>query len=242
MGLVRSIVAPRRYLSSSCNIKAAVMAEALREFSSCDIGDALVKLKIPFGGYLDGISMWSPTRQGVGESPPTVVGPAVTVKLVDVDDTTAPKPDVHFADANEPGKVMFIQQPPHMYSACFGGLMATRAKYIGAAGVVVDGRFRDVREIQEMKLPLFAKQTSILGSNGFSRVSEINVPLRFKDDLWINPGDLLVGDHDGVVVVAPYLVDQVIELCRARKEIDEKTMAALNAGAEMGPTLKKLRK
>ena len=59
-----------------------------------------------------------------------------------------------FADMNEEGKIMFIQQPPGMYNAVFGGLMTTRTKHLGAAGVVIDGRFRDIDEIQELKLPV----------------------------------------------------------------------------------------
>jgi regulator of RNase E activity RraA len=70
----------------------------------------------------------------------------------------------------------------------------------------------------------------------------LNVPLHFKDDLWINPGDLMIGDQDGVVVVPPSLVEQVAAICAKRKEIDAKTMEALEAGQEMGPTLKRLRK
>jgi len=52
----------------------------------------------------------------------------------------------------------------------------------------------------------------------------------------------LVGDQDGVVVVPPSLVEQVVALCAERKEIDAKTMDALEAGEEMGPALKRLRK
>lgn len=94
-----------------------------------------------------------------------------------------------------------------------------------------------------MDIPqVFARGTSILGSNTFTRASEINVPLQFEGDLWIHPGDILGGDIDGVVVVPPSLVDQVVALCQERAEIDEKTFAALRAGEEMGPTIKRLRK
>lgn len=74
--------------------------------------------------------------------------------MVDAADTTSPKTSTHFADNNQSGKVMYIQQPKNMYSACFGGLMGTRATVLGAAGVVIDGRFRDLLEMQEMKLPV----------------------------------------------------------------------------------------
>ncbi|CZR52339.1 uncharacterized protein PAC_02216 [Phialocephala subalpina] len=217
---------------------------ALRPFASCDIGDALVKLKYPFGGFLDGISMWSPERQGHlgGKLTSATIGEAVTVKMVDAKDESSPKSPIHFADANEQGKIMYIQQPKDMYSACFGGLMGLRSKTLGAAGVVVDGKFRDVQEIQELGFPLYARGISILGSNTFTRASEINIPLQFKGDLWIHPGDILVGDHDGVVVVPPSLVDQVVALCSERKEIDDKTMTALKGGMPMGEALKKFRK
>ena len=66
--------------------------------------------------------------------------------------------------------------------------------------------------------------------------------MQFKGDLWVHPGDILVGDENGVVVVPPSLLEQVIELCQERFEIDEKTMQALRAGEAMGPTIKRLRK
>ncbi|KAI0387232.1 ribonuclease E inhibitor RraA/Dimethylmenaquinone methyltransferase [Hypomontagnella monticulosa] len=217
----------------------AATIQRLRAFASCDIGDALVKLKHPLGGFLDGITMWSPERRG-GQS--KMFGPAITVKMVEASDRLAPSPPKHFADFNEPGKVMYVQQPKGLYSACWGGLMSTRANYLGASGVVIDGRVRDVNEHRELGFPVFARDTSILGSNTFTRASEINIPLQVKGDLWINPGDYLIGDADGVVVVPPSLMEAVVEMCEERAEIDRKTMEALQGGAEMGPTLKKFRK
>lgn len=68
------------------------------------------------------------------------------------------------------------------------------------------------------------------------------MPLQFNKDLWINPGDILVGDRNGVVVVPPSLMENVINLCQERFEIDEKTFTALRDGEEMGTTLARLRK
>jgi regulator of RNase E activity RraA len=65
--------------------------------------------------------------------------------------------------------------------------------------------------------------------------------VQYKDDLWIHPGDLIVGDQDGVVVVPPSLVEQVVQLCQERKEIDEKTLGALQAGTGMGDAIRKFR-
>lgn len=76
------------------------------------------------------------------------------IQMVDARDAVEPSTPIHFADANEEGKVMYIQQPKQMYSACFGGLMATRTAILRAAGVVIDGRFRDVEEMQSLGLPV----------------------------------------------------------------------------------------
>ncbi|EEU35927.1 uncharacterized protein NECHADRAFT_49670 [Fusarium vanettenii 77-13-4] len=210
--------------------------DLLRRFTTCDIGDALVKMKYPYGGFLDGIRIFSPDSQA------RIIGPAVTVKMVESSDKSAPALDKHFVDHNEHGGVMYIQQPKDLPSACWGGLMSTRAKFLGAKGVVIDGRMRDINEHKEMKFPVFARGHSILGSNTFTRASAVNIPLQFKGKLWVNPGDILVGDADGVVVVPPSLAERVAELCQARAEVDEKMFTELRKGAAMGELIKTIRK
>ncbi|KAM0226507.1 hypothetical protein ACHAQD_000429 [Fusarium lateritium] len=210
--------------------------ELLRKFTTCDIGDALVKLKYPYGGFLDGIRLYSPDSQT------RIFGPAVTVKMVESSDKSAPKLEKHFVDHNVEAGVMYIQQPKGLPSACWGGLMSTRAQYLGAQGVVIDGRMRDINEHKQFKFPVFARGQSILGSNTFTRACEVNIPLQFKGDLWIHPGDVLVGDADGVVAVPPSLTEQVVALCQERAEVDEKMFAELRTGAAMGELIRTVRK
>ncbi|KAM0418746.1 hypothetical protein ACHAPT_012344 [Fusarium lateritium] len=234
LGFFRGVV-PRIGVAAWATICMVGFGDIAKEY----IGDALVKLKYPYGGFLDGIHMWSPHMRSGSTR---IMGPAVTVKMVEASNTTAPSPTRHFADCNIPNGIMYIQQPKGLYSACWGGLMSTRAKHMGAAGVIVDGRVRDIAEHQEIEFPVFARETSILGSNTFTRASEMDVPLQFKDDLWINPGDILVGDREGVVVVPRKLMEGVIGLCQERFDIDEKTLAALRNGDEMRTTIARLRK
>ena len=99
------------------------------------------------GGFLDGIKMFSPDSRAATR---TVLGPAVTVKMIEMSDQNAPSTPKHFADCNERGKIMYIQQPKGLYSACWGGLMSTRAKHLGAEAVIIDGRMRDIREHQNL--------------------------------------------------------------------------------------------
>ncbi|KAK5058691.1 hypothetical protein LTR84_010955 [Exophiala bonariae] len=220
--------------------------KALRQFSSCDIGDALVKLKVPNGGFLTGLRMFSPEYRA-GQS--KIFGPAHTVRMVDAADKSAPKPKQHFADSIAHGSVVFVSQPKGYTSACWGGLMSTRAQKLGAAGVVIDGRFRDVNEHRDLEIGLFARDCSILGSNTFTRSSEINVPVAYEIDelsegstIVIQPGDIILGDADGVVATPVSLIDECLRLCQERAEIDRKTLECLEAGDPMGPTIERLRK
>jgi regulator of RNase E activity RraA len=194
-------------------------------------------------------------------SPPSqarIHGPAVTVRMVEMSDEAAPRLEKHFVDHNQNDGIMYIQQPKGLPSACWGGLMSTRAKFLGAQGVVIDGRMRDVNEHNEMGFPvsalqslfvetrltypgIFARGTSVLGSNSYTRASQVNVPLQFHGDLWVNPGDILVADADGVVVTPPSLVDQVVELCQQRAEVDKIMFDKLRKGAAMGPLIKNIR-
>lgn len=83
----------------------------------------------------------------------SIYGPAITVKMVETN-SPGPTPAIHFADANKEGHIMYISQPKGMYSACWGGLMSTRAQKLGSLGTMIDGRMRDTREHVEMGYPV----------------------------------------------------------------------------------------
>ncbi|KAL4916137.1 ribonuclease E inhibitor RraA/Dimethylmenaquinone methyltransferase [Aspergillus aurantiobrunneus] len=187
--------------------------------------------------------MYSP---GVMCTKSRIFGPAYTVRMVRDSDKASPSPPKHFADAIPRDSVVFVSQPKGLVSACRGGLMSTRAKKLGAAGVVIDGRFRDLAEHQELGIGLFARNVSILGSNSFTRSSELNVPVTYSstdggETVVIQPGDYIVGDADGVVAVPVDKMEGCVELCQDRYEIDEATRECLEKGEEMGPTIKRLR-
>lgn len=187
--------------------------------------------------------MYSP---GPANPSAKIFGPAYTVRMVPASDTTAATPPKHFADAIPKDSVVFVSQPQGLISACWGGLMSTRAQKLGAAGVVIDGRFRDLMEHRELGIGLFARGNSILGSNTFTRSSELNVRVTYKiaevGELVIRPGDYILGDVDGVVAVPVDKVEECVRLCQERFEIDEETQKCLELGQEMGPTIERLRK
>jgi regulator of RNase E activity RraA len=202
-----------------------------------------VRLNVRHGGYLSGLKMFSRSEAGASR----IFGPAYIVRMVPADDKASPQPSKHFADAIPPRSVVFVSQPKGYISACWGGLMSTRAQKAGAAGVVIDGRFRDINEHRELGIGLFARGTSILGSHTFTRSSELNVPVSFSQEglenetVEIRPGDIILGDADGVVAVPPHLVEECVKLCDSRWNIDEATRQCIAGGDDIGPTIKRLR-
>lgn len=74
--------------------------------------------------------------------------------MVDANDKGSPTPCSHFVDGIPEGSVVFISQPRNFFTACWGGLMATRAQKLGATGIVIDGNFRDINEHRELGMPV----------------------------------------------------------------------------------------
>lgn len=176
-----------------------------------------------------------------------IFGPAYTVKVVPASDKNAPTPEKHIADMITQGSVVFISQPKEYMCGVWGGLMTVRAQKLGAVGVVIDGRFRDIHEQWDAGMPLFARDIGILGSAGYTRSSAVNVPLtveiaEFGEEVVVHPGDFILGDADGVVAIPVDKVEEAVKLCQERFDIDEKTREALENGDEFGPTIQRLRK
>lgn len=211
------------------------------------VSDALLKLKVKEGGYLPGIEMYSPSYLGSPEV--RVCGPAYTVKMVSQQDSKAPKPAQHFVDAAEayPGHVMVVTAPSLTRSAVWGGLMTARAQHVGLKGVVLDGRCRDLMEHREAAFAVFARGHSTQGQSPFTRPSELQVPITIGDptaeategedvtnpkmpSVTVRPGDLVLADIDGVVVVPPSVAQDVIRLAEKGRREDENCMHDIKAG------------
>ncbi|EXJ70394.1 uncharacterized protein A1O5_06462 [Cladophialophora psammophila CBS 110553] len=202
---------------------------ALRQYTTCDVSDALMKLKHPHGGFLPGLTMWSPERQGEAK----LAGPAYTVKYVRKNYENEPKPASHYIDTIPKGAVVFVSSPPGIVNAVYGGLMSTRAQASGAAGTVVDGRIRDVQEHRKLGYPVFARDVGTTAPYEVVRVSEINVPLRLYDDTIdavVEPGDYIVGDINGVVCLPKAMAKKVLELIPAQLEADQRVAEDLKNG------------
>lgn len=130
-----------------------------------------------------------------------------------------------YADLTQAGTVVIISQPPGQACAVMGGIMAERMKVLGAQGVVVDGRVRDLVALAETGLSIWSKGTSIIGSGAETKLHACEVPVRVGETV-IEPGDIVMIDplENGVVAVPQSKVDEVLQLLPKLVGADDKVI------------------
>ncbi|KAK2780567.1 ribonuclease e inhibitor rraa dimethylmenaquinone methyltransferase [Colletotrichum kahawae] len=206
--------------------------KSFAKYTSCDVADALIKLDVPGGGFLPGLTLWSPHRQS-GQT--RIVGPAFTVKYSSTSDGNAtPKGGTgHFVDSVPSGAVILISCPENTINAYWGGLTTRRAQALGAVGTVIDGRLRDLEELRELEYPVYARDVAPTPPHGALYVSEPVTISQDGQDIIIQPEDWVIGDLNGVVCVPKRLVERTLELMRSLAETEKAMTAAIVNGASM---------
>ncbi len=116
---------------------------------------------------------------------------------------------------------------------CFWGeLLSTAARARGARGAVIDGFIRDVRKIMQMRFPIFTTGISPVDSNGRGDVVAYNVPIECGG-VMVNPGDIVFGDADGVVVIPQAVETEIIAAALEKVSGENRTRDALREGATL---------
>ncbi len=117
--------------------------------------------------------------------------------------------------------------------APWGELLSTAATVRGAAGALMDGCTRDVKAIRAMKFPVFHGGIAPLDSKGRGRIMAIDVPIVCAG-VHVEPGDLVFGDADGVVVIPKRIEEQVLKLAFEKVRGERNTLEELKAGHKLG--------
>jgi 4-hydroxy-4-methyl-2-oxoglutarate aldolase len=153
-----------------------------------------------------------------------VAGPARTV-LCGQGDNLA----VHEAlAAVRPGEVLVITMPEPAPFGAVGELVVIQARACGAAGLLVDVAVRDVAELKEIGLPIWARFVRVRGTSK-TDPGRLDVPV-VVGGATIRPGDIVVMDDDGAVVVPAERVEEVAEGARAREDKESRLRPKLRAG------------
>lgn len=153
-----------------------------------------------------------------------MAGPALTVKTRPGDNLM-----IHKAlDVAEPGDVIVVDGGGELTNSLFGELMLAQAIRRGLAGLVIDGAIRDRDAFLERNLPVFAAGVSHRGPYK-DGPGEINVAVAI-DGMVIEPGDLVLGDCDGVLAVAFDALESVCAATEEKKRSEDQMMADIEAG------------
>ena len=120
--------------------------------------------------------------------------------------------------------------------------MAARMKHLGAEGLVVDGRVRDLVALNDTQLPIWSKGTSIIGAGAETKFHARNVPVKIGETV-VEAGDIVMIDpaENGVVAVPKGKIDELLELLPKLVAADEKVIADVEQGVSVQEAFKRHR-
>jgi 4-hydroxy-4-methyl-2-oxoglutarate aldolase len=160
--------------------------------------------------------------------PGVVVGPAFTVRTAPQDSTI-----VHLAiDKAQRGDVLVIDRSGDRTHAPWGGMTALAASLNGVAGVIIDGVATDLSELIEAGTPVYCRGLSAMTTKGLARDGEINTPVAIGG-VAICPGDLILADANGILVLSPQMAEKLIGDAETRQAKSLELPGLLKGGAKI---------
>lgn len=159
-----------------------------------------------------------------------VAGPALTVEVRPGDNLML---HAALAIAAQPGDVIVVDGKGDRTCALTGAIMMTQAQAMGIAGFIVDAAVRDVEEIRQLAFPVFSVGAN---PNGPTKAvpGRVNWPVSVGG-VAVNPGDLIVGDADGVVVIERQRAESLLELAAQKVAAEAKRFEGIRQRKQMRP-------
>lgn len=194
------------------------VVEGLAQLESSYVTDAMNR----FGGLDGNIRPAHPSMR--------LCGPAVTVRVPPGDNLMVYKA----FEVAQPGDVLVIEARGFTSVSQWGDLTSMMGKGLGLAGMVTDGSLRDLKGILEVGFPVFARDYFVPNGALKDGPGEVNVPVAVGG-VPVLPGDIIVGDHNGVVVVPHLDAEAVLAKARAVAEYERHKMEEFARG-EFIPT------
>jgi regulator of RNase E activity RraA len=147
-----------------------------------------------------------------------MVGPALTLRYIPAREDlnqlevfrNPEHPQRDGVEQCPPGAVLVMDSRKDPRAASAGGILLTRLMVRGVAGVVTDGGFRDSPEIAEMEMPAYHTRPSAPTNLTLHQAIDLNVPIGCGD-VPVFPGDIVVGDDEGVIVLPAHLADEIAD-------------------------------
>lgn len=204
--------------------------ERLAKLDSCAVSDALDSLSLK--GATWGVGPLWPC--------PRIVGRAVTMKIKPAG---LQQPAQHLGtapiEAAKPGDVIVIDNGGKLEFSCWGGLLALSAKLKGLSGVVIDGASRDIDEARDLGFPVYARGAVPMTARGRVVQESFNQEIQFAG-VQCHPGDLVIADGSGVVIVPKEREEEVVTAAEAIYQKEHEMAAGIRKGYSGLEMLEKL--
>src|SRR5690625_1883957 len=157
-----------------------------------------------------------------------IAGPAITVNATPGDEILALKA----IEIAKPGDVIVVAFNSKSFNSFWGGVMSTMAKVRGVAALITDGMIRDLSDCREIEFPIWATGITPIAPNMDVPPGDLNLPITIGEAI-IEPGDLVVADEDGVVVVPQDDIEEVDKAVSFRLEKEDEWLKEIYSTKEM---------
>lgn len=157
-----------------------------------------------------------------------IAGPAITVNAMPGDEILALKA----IEIAKPGDVIVVAFNSQSSNSFWGGIMSTMAKVRGVAALITDGLIRDLSDCREIEFPIWATGVTPIAPNMDVPPGDLNFPITIGKVI-INPGDLVVADEDGVVIVPKNDISNVEKAVSFRMKKEEEWLKEIYSSKEM---------
>jgi regulator of RNase E activity RraA len=204
--------------------------ERLAKLDTCAVSDALDSLALK--GATWGVRpLWQCPR---------IVGRAVTMKIKPAG-LEQPKQHLGTApiEAARPGDIIVIDNGGKLEFSCWGGLLALSAKLKGLSGVVIDGASRDVDEARDLGFPVYARGAVPMTARNRVVQESFNQEIQFAG-VQCHPGDLVIADASGVVIIAKEKEQEVVAAAEAIYQKEQEMADGIRKGYSGLEMLEKL--
>lgn len=201
-----------------------------RNISTASIATALYKRGLR-NQFIQGVRPVAPKNENM-------VGQAFTLRYIPAREDRNPltvfrnpdHPQRVVVETCPPGHVLVMDARKDTRAATAGSILVTRLALRGAAGIVSDGGFRDCDGIGKLNMPAYCANPSAPTNLTLHEALDINVPIACGD-VAVFPGDVLVGDKDGVMVVPAHLADDIAEECTGMESYEDFVLEQVLEGA-----------
>ncbi len=168
----------------------------------------------------------------------TMVGQAFTLRYIPAREDRNPLTVFRNADHPQrvametcpPGFVLVMDSRKDARAASAGSILITRLAMRGCAGVVSDGGFRDAEGIGKLDMPAYHQRPSAPTNLTLHEALDLNVPISCGDAP-VFPGDVMLGDGDGVMVIPAHLADEIADECTGMESFEDFVLEQVKAGA-----------